>query len=274
MYISNFKGEVFTFSHEHTEALKESISCYPTGSEGFTLLFFPKGGVSLRASSGSEKLSGSDVLLIPNNVYARLAVSEDEKCEYFCVTFSRLLFEQFKDFVPADNEIKRIRCFNTKELMAIFEKIEFYLVSLGEEEFSNVFQTFFKELLYFLKIQETPLVSLYDKGYPPIFIDVLYYVNEHLFTMKNVTEISSAVYISYPYLIKLFKKYLKTTPKKYITEQRLIAAHKLILKGERPVAVYEKCGFETYRMFYRCYVSYFGNAPSKEASNAKIDEVI
>ena len=264
MYISSFKNESVSFCHERVTDSAAIVDYYPKGNDRYTLLFFPKGNVFLHTELGEEKLSSCDVVFVPNNVFAKMISAEREECEFFHVSFTREILERFNYFIVDETKVKCVHCFNEKELLAIFEKIEFYLLHLSEGEFSDVFQTFFKELIYFLKIQETPLFSYSEKEYPPIFIDVLHYVNKHLFTIKNVTEINSAVYISYPYLIKLFKKYLQITPKKYITEQRILAAHRLILQGERPIKVYEKCGFETYRMFYRCYSSYFGNAPTKQ----------
>jgi ribosome biogenesis GTPase A len=88
-------------------------------------------------------------------------------------------------------------------------------------------------------------------------------LNDNLFDITDLEEIASHLYISKTYLISLFKKHLKISPKQYINEKRLLYAKNLLLLGNRPTDIYEKCGFSTYTSFFRSYKKYFGVAPSE-----------
>ena len=66
------------------------------------------------------------------------------------------------------------------------------------------------------------------------------------------------------YLYRLFKRELFKTPKKYLTEKRLLHAQRELKKGGKPTEVAEACGFDDYTTFYRNYVDHFGKAPSEE----------
>ena len=93
------------------------------------------------------------------------------------------------------------------------------------------------------------------------------YINEHLFTLKNIDEIADALFITKSYLFYLFKTHIKTSPKRYIMEKRLLAAHEMITQGAKPTHVYEKVGFNDYTSFYRNNTKFFNIPPSEISSN-------
>ena len=98
----------------------------------------------------------------------------------------------------------------------------------------------------------------------PSYVEsALSYINDNLFDITDLEEIASHLFISKTYLISLFKKHLKIAPKQYINEKRLLYAKNLLLLGNRPTDIYEKCGFSTYTSFFRSYKKYFGVAPSE-----------
>ena len=66
------------------------------------------------------------------------------------------------------------------------------------------------------------------------------------------------------YLYRLFKRELFKTPKKYITEKRLLWAQKQLRKGKKPTEVATRCGFDDYTTFYRNYSELFEKKPSEE----------
>ena len=80
---------------------------------------------------------------------------------------------------------------------------------------------------------------------------------------------ANKLYVSVSYLFYLFKTYVKTTPKRYVTEKRLLAAKDLILQGVKPTKAYEQVGFNDYTSFYRNFIKFFGYAPSSEKDDDK-----
>ena len=94
------------------------------------------------------------------------------------------------------------------------------------------------------------------------------YIREHLFTLKDVGELARALFVSEGYLFRLFKQELKNTPKRYITEQRLLAAERLLSQGITPTAAAARCGFQDYATFNRRYTEFFRRRPSEERREA------
>lgn len=146
---------------------------------------------------------------------------------------------------------------------AIFEKMEMYRVSMPEDEFVTAVGHLLFELLYDLSLipAEEGRASL---SVNPLLSRALGYIRDHLFTVKDVAEVARAMYVTESYLFRLFRRELKTGPKRYITEKRLLAARSLIRRGRRPSEVYLECGFGDYTGFFRSYKAFFGHSPSKE----------
>ena len=101
----------------------------------------------------------------------------------------------------------------------------------------------------------------------PLLSEALAYIAENLFTVKDISEVAGAVFVTESYLYRLFKKELLKTPKKYLIEKRLLHAQTRLKKGARPIDVASSCGFDDYTTFYRNYLEYFGKSPSMESEN-------
>ena len=98
----------------------------------------------------------------------------------------------------------------------------------------------------------------------PILSKALSYIGENLYTIRDISEVADAVFVTESYLYRLFKRELFKSPKKYITEKRLLLAQNGLKKGKRPTEVAAECGFEDYTTFYRNYTELFGKSPSEE----------
>ena len=171
------------------------------------------------------------------------------------------------DFLNIDISMlnSELQCLDLKNygiIDAIFQKMDFYYKSFTQEVFLQLYFSLIQEIIFNLSlIRETTTTLQY---HTPILSPVLAYINANLFTIRRLEDISTALNISTSYLKAIFKKELKTQPKKYINEKRLLIARQAILSGEKATAVAERCGFQNYSTFYRLYCDYFGYSPSQE----------
>jgi AraC-like DNA-binding protein len=145
----------------------------------------------------------------------------------------------------------------------IFKKLDIYSAKLKEQDFFEVMILLIKELFYALSIERAESVNE-TKEINPILSNALKYINSNLFSVKSISEVADALFITESYLHRIFKTELHKSPKKYINDKRLLAAQSLIQMGERPTEIYERCGFSDYTAFYRNYREHFGYSPSKE----------
>ena len=147
----------------------------------------------------------------------------------------------------------------------IFEKLDYYAESFEKEDFLAISKLLIQEIIYnvaLMEKQDESAVSVIN----PILSRALSYIGENLFTIKDISEVAGAVFVTESYLFRLFKKELFKSPRKYIIEKRLLYAQNQLKKGRRSTAVAATCGFDDYTSFYRNYVAFFGKPPSSEKS--------
>ena len=132
---------------------------------------------------------------------------------------------------------------------------------MTQNDFEKALKVLLQALFYDLSLMPTDEVRRYSTLHP-ILSRALAYINENLFTVRDVAEVADALYVTESYLFRLFRTKLKTSPKKYITDKRLLAAQNRIRLGEKPSDVYLSCGFSDYTAFWRSYKRAFGVSPS------------
>lgn len=272
-YISIFNNNKLLYQHiktEHSHSLVLNAHSHVTCE----ILYIIKGNVSLISEGITYRLLKDDLLLIPSRNFHRIFFESD--CEYdrcnLALTSSVAKNVKFS-LANSSKETVLFRLQNRNEIAEVFQKLDYYSNTLSGDSFFDVSQAILKELFYFLSLNQQFIKKPEETHYSPLLISVLNHISENLFTIERITDISSSLYISYTYLIKLFKKQFNSSPKKYITEKRLLAAHKMIAKGEKPSSVYEIVGFKSYNVFYRSYCSYFGYTPSKQVSSNDIKQM-
>ncbi len=95
--------------------------------------------------------------------------------------------------------------------------------------------------------------------------DIVSYINSHLFDADiTLNLIAERFFMTPNHLNRKFKQYVGDTVWSYITAKRLATAKNMLLSGEKPLVVYEKCGFADYSTFYRAYKQKYGIAPNQE----------
>lgn len=145
-----------------------------------------------------------------------------------------------------------------------FRKIERYSLSMPSEAFLELAPFLVKEIIYNISASSDNLELHEALTTSPIISNALEYISDNLLTIRDVKEISDAVFVTESYLYRLFKNELRQTPKKYIMQKRLLYAERLILSGEKPTEIYAECGFGDYTSFYRNYTASFGHPPSEK----------
>lgn len=152
---------------------------------------------------------------------------------------------------------------NNSMAAGMFPRLDYYHNTLSEEEFADLLPHLVEELIVNLKLCADYSIQS-TEAVPPILTKALEYINNHLFTISGIEEVSQALFISPNYLFYLFRSAMHSSPKRYITEKRLLAAQQMIRSGHKPSSVYALCGFRYYSTFHHGYCSFFGHPPSQD----------
>ena len=88
------------------------------------------------------------------------------------------------------------------------------------------------------------------------------YINSHIFSMKNLTEVSESINYNYSYLSNLFKKTTGQTMMDYYRIRRLETAKQLLNeKGQSITKIAEALNYSSVYAFSRAFKSHFGVSP-------------
>ncbi|MBQ7921991.1 MAG: helix-turn-helix transcriptional regulator [Clostridia bacterium] len=229
----------------------------------YELLYFISGDATLIIEDRKYKLQKGDLMFIRPSKYHYIQIDTSERYERYDVLFPGTgLNEEENALIPENLEVISIASNPVAD--GIFRKMDYYYEGLDAKNFTKVMMLLLKELFFCISIAAEKTERSAFSAVSPMLSEVLKYINDNLFAIKNISEITANFFVTESYLFRLFKSELKRSPKKYITAKRLLAAQSLIAMGEKPTEVYEKCGFNEYTTFYRSYKNFFGYVPSRE----------
>ena len=252
--------QIIKYDHSKAQRISQGKFSLHTHNQ-YEMILFLKGNASHVVENRKYKLSKNDLIVIKPSTYHFIQIDQDCYYERFDVIFTenpskKHIFDRVLD------KLEIVNISSNPIALEIFSKLDFYHQKLNEKEFYEVACLLIKELFYNLslfndKVKQPTTLS-------PILSQALNYINDNLTTIKDVKEIASSVFVTPSYLFRMFKSELKTSPKQYILEKRLLLAQNLILMGKSATATCEQSGFNDYSNFYKNYVKYFGKSPSSE----------
>lgn len=243
----------------HQPGMLSALHCH----NAFELIYLISGTAAHVVEGRKYILKPGDLALVRPSTYHYLQLLTDEPYERYNLLFDPVVHGVESALeLPETMEVVSLR--NNPIAANLFQKLDHYHANLGDGDFETILLLMLRELFVNLKIsadaeqQKETILS-------PILTSALEYINANLFSISGVDEVAQALFISPSYLFHLFRTSLHRTPKKYISDKRLLAAQRRIREGQKPTAVYKECGFREYTSFYRSYCSFFGHPPSRDS---------
>ena len=226
----------------------------------YEIIFFEHGDAEYIVENRYYKLRKNDLVFTRPSAYHYIKIHSDAEYSRFNILFDTdFIDEDIINMIPP--QIEAINCPKSSIIAENFNRMKYYEEHFAQNDFTELLKSLLKEILYNLSISEADVINV-PSEVSPLITRALNYINENLFTIKELGEICDEISISKPYLFKLFNDQLKISPKRYINLKRLNHAKKLIQQGRKPSEVCFECGFESYVGFYKQYVKHFGFPPS------------
>lgn len=251
-----------TYNHVSFENPKKTTDFKNHSHNVCEILYFVKGCADYVIENRRYHLKKNDLVFIRPKLYHYIEMLSDSEYERFNISFdSSIVGEELIKRIPSDIEV--VNCPTDGIIEELFGRLKYYSKNLSKTDFQDILPSLLKELFYALSINSDKSLNI-PLEISPLLTKILEFINDNLFTLESIKDISKNFFITEQYLHKIFKTQLKTTPKKYVNAKRLIHAQKLIQRGKKPVDVFSACGFDTYVGFYKQYINTFGYSPSKE----------
>ncbi len=93
--------------------------------------------------------------------------------------------------------------------------------------------------------------------------DILTYISRHLYESITVEEIAEHLFLNHDYVSRIFKKYMNTTIKQFITIQRITKAKQFLLEGKSVAETQAILGYGSYEHFFRTFKKVTGMTPKE-----------
>lgn len=115
-------------------------------------------------------------------------------------------------------------------------------------------------LLQLLRINKPSSASAVDNA-EKLLPAMTSYIDRHALDIESLEEVANYLGYSYNHLYKLFRSHYRRSPKKYLTEQKMLRASEALEAGASISEISERLGFSTPYNFSRAFKAYFGVSP-------------
>lgn len=106
-----------------------------------------------------------------------------------------------------------------------------------------------------------------------ICFQIMSYINTHIYTITNLSDLSSVLNYDYPYISKIFVETTSQTISDYYREQRLETACMLIREGNLSFTqISDKLHYSSIYAFSKAFKNHYGVSPKEYKNTIKITE--
>lgn len=266
-------NNLIRYSHIHSEKIgfghslsPEPEKLDPIGMKLFRhthdkhqILIFLSGECKMTTDEYTHVLQPGDVCFNPAKTYYGVSILGNAPYERVVIHiepnehFESLAYSVFDDLKPINVNVK-------ERLLPFIERYKEYGSTLSFNQFSPFAYSLLEELLCICQMEKNNADHTINTA-DNLLKQALAYIDSNWKTIKNVSEISNALFISPSYLYEIFNKHLNVAPKTYLMQKRLQSAHAYLISGITPNEVSQLVGFNTYTAFYRACKAFYGKAP-------------
>ncbi len=231
-------------------------------SDQHQILIFLSGSCKMVTDDGEQILQPGDVCFNPAMTYYGISLLADAPYERVVIsitpseTFDALAQEVF------GGNAGIINIDIPKHLLPWIERYKEYARGLPLKSFVPLATSLIQELMYICLMKQSSVENAVDPA-ENILKNALGYIDSNWANIKNIREISNALFISPSYMYEIFSKKLNMAPKTYLMQKRLQAAHAYLISGIQPNEVSQRVGFNTYTAFYRACKAFYGKTPQE-----------
>lgn len=229
----------------------------------YELIYVLEGDMTYVIEDRKYRVQKDDLIIVRPNEYHYIQFHSKQGYERYSILFDPAALPccDVRSLLP-DQDV--LNCRHMPGIRELFRKMDGYREKFAGAAILDLLQMQVKELLYNLSIANSSGDSDRNASAHPLVCRLLEAINKDIFGFDGIGTIAEELYVSEGYLYHLFKREMKVSPGRYVTEKRLLAARNMLLQGKNPTKIYGECGFSDYSSFFRSYTKFFGYPPSKE----------
>lgn len=225
----------------------------------YEIYYFISGKVQLTIEEEKHIMKFGDAALIQPGKHHFLTLLDDSPYERYILRFPD---ELMPDFLKGFFSQRSAFFPSAPKVYELFEKLDVFYREFNYLELEVLFSNIIKEILIRLSHSKYKQKTA-PSGQDLAVAQIIQYIDQNLSKNITVDELCQKFHFSQSNLYKEFQAYMRAPIMKYIRAKKIIAAHRLIKRGEKPAKAAEMFGFTEYSTFYRAFVDVMGYPPSK-----------
>ena len=263
--ISEFESSQLVYNHiKYADLTRNVIG--PQTHDVFEILYLKNGDLTYQVEGKKYRVQ-KNAMIVTRPCFSHVLTLNSTKIyeRYDFLFENKVVSESVLKKLP--DEMNLINLNDCPEIADIFSRMDRYCANFEGEELSKILSNLVEEIFYNViiisdKFPKNQLSGSYSAN--PVISRAIDYIDTHLSEPFGIKELCSELFVSRSYLHQLFMHHMQTSPQKYISTKRLLAAQKELRSFKKPTEVYSLCGFADYSSFYRAYKKHFGYSPSEE----------
>lgn len=238
----------------------------------YELYLFLSGNVTLYTETQGWQLNRGDFFLIPPNVWHRAQTKDERVYER---VFLNIPIESIRSFstektnlfkvLPSEGSEPIIFRLDSDQVHRYVNYID-QIIRLNTKKnfaYDVLINKILMEILVFINKLNFARDEVNSIPLPPLIVEIISFVDRHLYAELTVLEISRNLSLSTSYVSRSFKRFMGITLQDYIISKRLDRATEELKKGGTVQEAANASGFENYAHFIRTFKKRIGISPGK-----------
>ncbi len=229
------------------------------------ILYFLGPEAEFISESDRFSVKAGTLFVIPKETYHIFSIGDQEKYLRSAMNFPD--YPELYELISSVFGDPLIKIYEDppETVKRIFERLNrSFEDNITDNERKILLSALFRQLLVELKICGGDFETLGSKSSDSLISRAIEYIGIHLFEDLTIERVACALNVSKSLLSHCFKRELNISPHRYISEKRLVYAHKLIEEGVPATEASLLSGHGEYSTFYRAYKKMFGENPSRK----------
>ncbi|WMX13320.1 AraC family transcriptional regulator [Aureispira sp. CCB-E] len=254
-----------------TELIKSKVAF-----SQYVFSFLIEGQKQIHNTDGILSINNNEFTLITNPVCLMTEKKglDSNSYESCLLTFNDKILHDFQQKyaitpLPSEKLCKNVLKFSYDNYTQNFRRS---LEILPHQQLSQEILTIkFQEIMLYLLHREPQILdSFLSQRHTNIETHFRYSVENNIYSNLSLDELAFLCNMSTSTFKRYFAKFYRTSPHKWMTNQRMNNAFQLLQQGKRPSEIFTDLGYKTLSSFTRAYKKHFGQLPSEQLPSRSI----
>ena len=228
--------------------------------DGIEVYLLIEGDVSFAVESSVYKMTAGDAVIIKPNEIHNCILETESVHKHLCMWFdasSEFIFGDFLNHEFGKNNLVSPPIESKKRVFELYDELKL----ATENQDRHKFLYLSLELLDIFR--KYTVLDAENKSIPNQLKNILNDIDENFKSINSLSYFTDKYFISQSTLNRLFKTYLRTSPKYYLETKRLANSRRLLKNGESVLFACMESGFTDYSNYIRLFKKRFKVTPKQ-----------